>query len=156
MKNKTRNNKSTCYTNPDGNKFWQDRKGQFHRKIGPAIEYANANGDKAWRVNGKRHREDGPAVEYVNGHKEWWVNGRLHRRNGPAIEYTSGDKAWYIDGKRHREDGPAVEYADGYPSADGCKEWWINDVQYHTEKEYWLKIYEMKLITKKELFLKLL
>ena len=33
------------------------------------------NGDKYWRLNGKRHREDGPAVEFANGDKEWLLNG---------------------------------------------------------------------------------
>jgi len=125
MKTKNQKKNSICYIDSDGSKFWTNRKGQYHRKNGPAVEYVN--GDQLWFINGKRHREDGPAVEYVNGHKEWWVDGKLHRLDGPAIEYV-----------------------------DGYKQWYINNVEYHTEKEYWLKIYEMKLITKKELFLKLL
>ena len=35
----------------------------------------NADGTKAWYINGKQHREDGPAIEYANGSKEWWLNG---------------------------------------------------------------------------------
>ena len=115
----------TCSIDSDGNKFWFNKNNKYHRKNGPATEYAN--GGKEWYINGQRHHEDGPAIEYSNGLKEWWLNN-----------------------KRHRKDGPAVEWLDRY------KEWWINGKYYPTEKEYWLKIYEMKLITKKELFLKLL
>jgi len=125
MNLKKLNNDSIRLIDSDGNKCWKNRKGQYHRRNGPAVKCIN--GDKAWWLNDKIHREDGPAVEYVSGCKQWWANGKLYRKDGPAIEYPNGSK-----------------------------EWWINDVQYHTEKEYWLKIYEMKLITKKELFLKLL
>ena len=65
----------------------------------------NANGDKEWWLNGKRHREDGPAVEWDNGNKEWWLNGELHREDGPAFEWANGDKAWYLN---HEEVDPEV------------------------------------------------
>jgi len=148
MKSKKLNNKSICHIDSDGNKFWKNRKGQYHRKDGPATEYTN--GDKEWYINGKLHRKDGPAAEYTNGYKEWYINGKLHRKDGPAVEYVGGRKTWYINDKLHRLNGPAIEDDNGY------KEWWINDVKYPSEKKYWLKIYKMKLITKKELFLKLL
>ena len=59
----------------------------------------NANGDKAWYLNGKLHREDGPAIEYANGEKQWYLNDKLHRENGPAIEYTNGRTEYWINGK---------------------------------------------------------
>ena len=99
----------------------------FHREDGPAIE--DANGYKAWYINGKLHRENGPANEYINGGKEWYINGKLHRENGPAIEFTNGYKAWYINDERHREDGPAIEYTNGR------KSWYINGKRL-TEKEF--------------------
>ena len=113
--------------------------------------YTDPRGNKFWRDQKKRlHREDGPAVEYFNGAKEWWLYDKRHREDGPAVEYARGHKEWWVNNKSHRLDGPAIEDDNGY------KEWWINDVKYPSEKEYWLKIYEMKLITKEELFLKLL
>jgi len=93
----------------------------------PTME-EDANGDKCWRLNGKRHREDGPAIEWASGGKEWHLNGELHREDGPAIDRSNGYKAWYLNGERHREDGPAVE------GADGGKEWWLNGKEV-TEEE---------------------
>ena len=105
------------------------------------IEYINSNG--------KTHREDGPAVIYDDGSKEWWVNGKLHRTDGPAIEYVNGEKIWYVNGKLHRTDGPAIE------DVDDEKIWYINNLWYD-ERDYWRKLYEMGLITKTELMIKLL
>ena len=70
---------------------------------------------KVWQ-NKKReyHRLDGPAVEFPNGHKEWWEYGNLHRLSGPAIEYADGGKNWYQNGLLHRLDGPAVMCDNGY------------------------------------------
>ena len=94
----------------------------------------DANGNKFWYLNNKRHREDGPAVEYSNGDKSWFLNGKLHREDGPAVEYVNGSKFWYLNGKLHREDiNPetgltchAVEYANGN------KYWFLNN-KYHRE-----------------------
>jgi len=84
--------------------------------------------------------------------KKWFnKQNQLHRLDGPAVEWVNGDEEWWVNGQRHREDGPAIEEIDGE-----YQEWWINDTTYLSEKAYWLKIYEMKLITKEELFLKLL
>jgi len=47
------------------------------------------------------HRLDGPAVEYHNGAKEWWVNGKHHRIAGPSVEWWNGEKLWHIKGKGH-------------------------------------------------------
>lgn len=74
--------------------------------------------DKERRVNyfdkkGQYHRTDGPAVEYSNGDREWRIKGLLHRTDGPALEWNKIYKQWYINGKRHREDGPAVERVNG-------------------------------------------
>ena len=43
---------------------------------------------------GHWHRTDGPAVEWADGGKSWWVNGRRHRLDGPAF----GSNSWYIKG----------------------------------------------------------
>jgi hypothetical protein len=88
---------STMTIDQDGNKTWRNQEGQFHRTLGPAVEYAN--GDKAWYLNGQLHRTDGPAYEGADGHKVWWVNGQLHRTDGPAIEWASGTKVWWVDGQ---------------------------------------------------------
>jgi hypothetical protein len=82
----------------NGNKVWRNPAGQFHRKEGPAIEYAN--GDKKWWVNGQLHREDGPAEEWANGSKVWYMNSQLHRTDGPAFETVYGDKQWWFRNKK--------------------------------------------------------
>ncbi len=81
-------------TNEYGTIRYYNKKGQFHRTDGPAVEYSNGN--KCWFINGEKHRTDGPAFEYLNGEKWWFVNGKLHREDGPAVEYTSGDMEWYL------------------------------------------------------------
>ena len=71
------------------------------------IEYTvrvYSNGDKYWRLNGKRHREDGPAIECADGGKSWYLNGKRHREDGPAIEWSTGTKYWYLNGMRITED----------------------------------------------------
>ena len=70
------------------------------------IEYkvvVNADGDKSWYLNGKRHREDGPAIECANGNKWWYLNDQLHREDGPAVEFASGTKWWYLNDKEISE-----------------------------------------------------
>jgi len=81
----------------------------------------DANGNKWWYLNGIFHRKDGPAVEFADGGKFWYLNGKLHREDinpetgltMPTVEHADGNKAWYLNDKRHREDGPAIEFADG-------------------------------------------
>ena len=90
----------------------------------------NADGTKAWYVNGQFHRIDGPAIEYADGTKHWYVNGKLHRIDGPAVEWPDGTKLWYINGQRHREDGPAIE------RASGTKHWFLNDKEFETPEEW--------------------
>ena len=51
-----------------------------------------------WFLNGKYHRKNGPAIEYAGGTKVWYLNGERHRENGPAIEYADGTKFWYLNG----------------------------------------------------------
>ena len=111
----------------DGDKYWHNANGLYHRTDGPAVEWAD--GSKDWYIDGKRHRIDGPAIEDAEGHKAWYVNGKAHRLDGPAIEWANGKKGWYVNDKRHRLDGPAVI------NAKGGKEWYIDDIQY-TEKGF--------------------
>ena len=77
-----------------------DRRGEHHRRDGPAV--VKENGDREWWLDGKRHRVGGPAIEETNGYKEWWLNGKIHREDSPAIEWPDGDKSWYLNGKRYR------------------------------------------------------
>ena len=56
----------------EGNRFWYNKKKDFHRVDGPAIEYRD--GTKCWYVNGKRHRINGPAIEWNNGEKYRYVS----------------------------------------------------------------------------------
>ena len=66
-------NKPECKIDANGTKYWY-LNGKWHRKDGPAIEYAN--GSKFWYVNDKRHREDGPATEFANGETRYWINDK--------------------------------------------------------------------------------
>ena len=62
------------------------------------------NGDKYWRnKKGYYHREDGPAKDYANGIKCWYINGKSHREDGPAVEFADGDKHWFLEGKEYNE-----------------------------------------------------
>jgi len=87
------------HINEYGDKFYyKDRAMNIIHRLdgGPAFE---ADGYKAWYVDGQRHRLDGPAVEHTNGYKAWWIDGQCHRLDGPAIEYADGSKEWFVDGK---------------------------------------------------------
>jgi hypothetical protein len=92
-------------------------------KIGLVVEYADqynftvfaggttwkyqsgidADGNKYWYLNGKRHRTDGPAVVGAHGAKCWYLNGKRHRTDGPAVVYASGAKHWYLNDKELSE-----------------------------------------------------
>ena len=85
----------------NGDKYWRNANGQFHRTDGPAIEWVD--GSKEWWVNDELHRLDGPARVWANGSKEWWVNGERHRTDGPAYKDANGRKAWYINDKQYTE-----------------------------------------------------
>ncbi|MDB4396117.1 hypothetical protein N9Z65_00730 [bacterium] len=84
-----------------GDKFYYSDKEMtvLHREDGPAVE--DANGYKAWFIDGKRHREDGPAIEDVDGTKKWYINGYPHREDGPAYER----KEWWVYGVELTEEG---------------------------------------------------
>ena len=78
---------------------------QMHQESAssPVID---ANGDKYWRnANGQFHRTDGPAIEWDSGSKAWYVNGELHRLDGPAVINAKGGKEWYIDDIQYTEKG---------------------------------------------------
>ena len=90
------NNESFMEISGNGNKYWKNKQGKYHRLDGPAVE--RADGSKDWWVDGKRHRTDGPAVERAYGLKRWYVHDKLHRLDGPAIEDANGSKYWWVDG----------------------------------------------------------
>jgi hypothetical protein len=58
----------------EGTICWYNKKGEFHRLDGPAIE--RADGSKAYYINGKAHRLYGPAIERADGSKEYWIDGK--------------------------------------------------------------------------------
>ncbi len=59
---------------------------------------------KYWYKNYKFHRKDGPAIEYANGHKEWWINDKCHREDGPAVEFSYDYKLYYLENKNYNEE----------------------------------------------------
>ena len=59
-------------TDKDGNIYYKNEKGEWHREDGPAFE--SSNGTKSWWVNGERHREDGPAVIWSDGDCWYFLN----------------------------------------------------------------------------------
>jgi len=111
----------------DGDIFWRNIKGEYHRTDGPAVEWCD--GGKQWWVNGQTHRTDGPAIECSSGGKYWFVNGLRHRTDGPAAMDYDGTREWFVNGLRHRTDGPAVE------CSNGIREWWVEGKQL-TQEEY--------------------
>ena len=113
------------HINKEGDKiYYKDKEMTIrHHRDGPAVE--DADGGKAWYVDGKLHRLDGPAiegtlVEGAGGYEAWYVDNKRHRLDGPAVEGAGGYKAWWVDNKRHRLDGPAVEYVHGN------KQWFVD------------------------------
>jgi len=84
------------------------------------IEYTvkvdDKNGNRFWRLNGKRHREDGPAVEFADGGRSWYLNGKFHREDGPAVEWADGDRSWYLNGTQLTE---AEFNARQHPTCNG-------------------------------------
>jgi hypothetical protein len=76
MSNKNLSQDSEMFETPDGNKFWKNRAGKWHRLDGPAIEYSN--GTKYWFNNGLYHRIDGPAIEYATGTKAYYLMGKIY------------------------------------------------------------------------------
>jgi hypothetical protein len=60
------------------------------------------------------------------GTKRWTLNGELHRRDGPALEWPDGTKGWCLNGMRYKEG------------------------------DYWEELFKRGIITKRELFLRLL
>jgi hypothetical protein len=140
-----------CVINNNGDKFWKNEKGEYHREDGPAVEYTN--GEKHWFKNGKYHREDGPAIEESDGSKEYWLNDEMveekdlpmnKKDEWPKCEIDKyGNKYWKNEeGQYHRENGPAIEWNNG------DKSWYING-ELHREngpalenaggsKSYWL------------------
>jgi len=76
----------------NGDTYWKNEEGEYHRLDGPAIE--RAKGNKLWYRNGKLHREDGPAFEGAHGCKEWYLEGsqyceeKFNEAMNPALELT--------------------------------------------------------------------
>ena len=59
-----------------GTKRWYNKDGQYHRKDGSAIEWADPECTNEWFIDGKYHRENGPAIEDSLGYKEWFYHGQ--------------------------------------------------------------------------------
>jgi hypothetical protein len=104
-----------------GKKIYKNKKEQYHRFDGPAIEYVC--GQKEWYRNGQRHRLDGPAIIYPNGRKEWFFHGKRHREDGPAVYHPDGYEVWYSHDVLHRLDGPAITFIDGQ------KIWYVDGIE---------------------------
>ena len=83
----------------NGDQFWYNKDGKFHRTDGPAVIWAD--GDQEWWLNGERHRTDAPAVIHANGARRWFLNGKFHRTNGPAYITVDGDQYWFLNGNQH-------------------------------------------------------
>lgn len=59
------------------------------------------DGEEVWRnFLGKLHREDGPAVIDANGTKAFYIDGRLHNDFGPALQNVEeGLFQFFLNGK---------------------------------------------------------
>lgn len=124
---------------------------------------------RVWLKNGLIHREGGPAVEEEDGRKKWYLEGvnysqeefneeikTLKTTREPAMRKISferlseipknftgfattgkGSKHYFKNGTHHRDDGPAIEYWDGN------LEWWLEGIEYLSEREYNTKLSEI-------------
>ena len=85
-----------------GHRYWHNKEGLYHREDGPAIE--DADGSKAWYINGQYHREDGPAIENANGTKAWYlkdINYTEEEFNQIMNPASCNNKEVEIDGKTY-------------------------------------------------------
>jgi hypothetical protein len=90
------------------------------------------------------HNPEGPAViGFAGRHKEYWFKGLRHRIEGPAIEYLDGDYEYWEEGRLHNLQGPAK-------CIDGVVEYWIDGLQYLSEDEYIMKLFEMGYVNGKK------
>ena len=90
------------------------------------------------------HNPEGPAVIAYDGeHNEYGIKGLRHRIDGPAIEYLDGDYEYWEEGRLHNLQGPAK-------CIDGVVEYWIDGLQYLSEDEYIMKLFEMGYVNGKK------
>lgn len=92
----------------NGEEFWYDDNGNYHRTDGPAYIY---HGSEWWYFHGKQHRVGGPAYESINGVKVWYFNDQRHRIDGPAVIVMDGIKQYWYKGERISE---KVYYSDEF------------------------------------------
>ena len=85
-----REEESTFTIDENGDKFWKNKEGKYHRIDGPAVEYRN--GDKSWYQNGKQHRIDGPAVEWNNGDRDWYLRGKYFESKEAFFEALTDEE----------------------------------------------------------------
>ena len=53
---------------------------------------------KRWRnKRGQLHRKNGPAAIWYDGDITWNKNDQFHRIDGPAYCWNDGDKSWHLD-----------------------------------------------------------
>jgi hypothetical protein len=93
---------------PNGTKEWL-LDGEYHRKGGAAIEYANHAFERF--LYGMRHAPDGELASAYSGQFEYWQFDEWHRSEGkPAIVWIDGTGEVWEKGKKVRDvtPGPTV------------------------------------------------
>lgn len=66
-------------------------------------------------------------IRSVGSYVIYLRHNKKHRVDGPAIESANGDKEWYVNDKCHRTDGPAIV------RANGSKVWRIDGKRHRTD-----------------------
>lgn len=76
----------------------------------------------------------------------------LPARGAYVLIYKMDDRREYrVNGDLHRVNGPACE-----GGTHDYKEWWLNGRYYVEQEDYWKAAYEVGIINKKELMMKIL
>jgi hypothetical protein len=57
----------------NGNEFWYNSNGEYHRENGAAVTYNNIKKQHYYQ-HGKRHRLDGPAIKTPK-YESWYIEG---------------------------------------------------------------------------------
>jgi hypothetical protein len=75
----------------------------------------DADGNEYWYDDtGRFHRDNAPAIIIIGNCKQWFSHDLVHRSDGPAIEYDNGDYSYYQYNQFHRLDGPAIKRGNSY------------------------------------------
>jgi hypothetical protein len=62
----------------DGTKLWKNKKGQLHRRNGPAVE--QFDGTNLYYQNGQLHNDFGPAIIQFDKKEKYFLHGKEYSK----------------------------------------------------------------------------